>query len=129
MRFIPTKVHGYLDYVVGVLLMAAPWLLGFAQGDAETWVTVAMGIIAALYSLLTRYELGIVPLISMRLHLTIDFVFGVLLALSPWLFGFAGRVYVPHVVVGLFAIAASLLTQKIPSTRTNRHTGPAITLR
>jgi len=31
MRFIPTKVHGILDYVVGVALIAAPWLFGFAN--------------------------------------------------------------------------------------------------
>ena len=30
MRFIPTKVHGVLDYLVGAALIVAPWLFGFA---------------------------------------------------------------------------------------------------
>src|SRR5690606_36891724 len=30
MRFIPTKVHGILDYVVGAALIVAPWLFGYA---------------------------------------------------------------------------------------------------
>lgn len=30
MRFIPTKIHGVLDYIAGLALIAAPWLFGFA---------------------------------------------------------------------------------------------------
>jgi hypothetical protein len=37
MRFIPTRIHGFLDYAVGVLLIVVPWLFGFAAGGAETW--------------------------------------------------------------------------------------------
>ncbi len=41
MRSIPTRVHGVLDYLVGLLLIGAPWLLGFERGGAETWVITA----------------------------------------------------------------------------------------
>ena len=27
-----TRAHGYLDYSLSALLIAAPWLLGFARG-------------------------------------------------------------------------------------------------
>jgi len=36
MRVIETKTHGYMDYLMGVLLIAAPWLFDFARGGAET---------------------------------------------------------------------------------------------
>jgi hypothetical protein len=36
MRFIPTRIHGMMDYAMGLLLIAAPWLFGFARGGAET---------------------------------------------------------------------------------------------
>jgi hypothetical protein len=26
MRFIPTKVHGVMDYIMDILLIASPWL-------------------------------------------------------------------------------------------------------
>jgi hypothetical protein len=110
LRFIPTRVHGFLDYGVGLLLIVAPWLLGFANGGAETWVPVVLGAGALLYSMLTRYELGLAKVIPMRVHLGLDVMSGIVLALSPWLFGFADYVYVPHLVFGLLEIGAGLMT-------------------
>jgi hypothetical protein len=111
MRFIPTRTHGVLDYTVGLLLVIAPWLFDFARGGAETWVPVALGAGALVYSLFTKYELGGVRKIPMPVHLTLDLVSGVLLAASPWLFGFAAEVWAPHLLVGLFEVAAALMTR------------------
>ena len=117
MRFIPTRVHGILDYIVGLLLIAAPWLFDFADGGAETWVPVILGASAIVYSLMTDYEMGASRSISMRTHLTLDLLSGIVLAASPWLFGFADEVYVPHLVLGLFEIGASLMTKRSPAHR------------
>jgi hypothetical protein len=100
MRFIETKTHGYLDYIVGLLLIAAPWLFDFDRGGAETWVPVVLGAGTILYSLMTDYEMGTSRQISMRTHLTLDMLAGALLAASPWIFGFADYVWAPHLIVG-----------------------------
>jgi hypothetical protein len=52
----------------------------------------------------------------MPVHLATDVAAGALLAVSPWLFGFADRVYLPHLVVGLFEIAAGLMTRTTSDT-------------
>lgn len=114
MRKIPTRVHGILDYLTGALLIAAPWLLNFNRGGAETWVPVLLGVATIIYSLVTNYEFGIAPLISTRTHLMLDLLSGILLAASPWLFGFNELVYLPHLIVGLFEIIVSLSTEKSP---------------
>ena len=114
MRFIPTRVHGVLDYGMGVLLIAAPWLFGFAENGADTWIPVVLGAGAILYSLFTDYELGAVRAISMPAHLMLDAASGALLAVSPWLFGFDERVRIPHLVLGLAEIGAALTTQTRP---------------
>lgn len=110
MRFISTRTHGVLDYLMGALLIAAPWLFGFAYGGTETWVAVALGIGVIVYSLLTRYELGLFRMLPMSVHLVLDFMSGALLAASPWLFGFDGIVTVPHVAFGLLEMGAALMT-------------------
>jgi hypothetical protein len=111
MRIIDSKVHGILDYLVGLLLIAAPWLFGFSRGGAETWVPVVLGAGAVLYSLLTRYELGALKLIPFKMHLALDVASGVLLAASPWLFGFSDHVYLPHLIVGIIEIVTPLMTR------------------
>ena len=129
MRFIGTKAHGYLDYIVGLLLVVAPWLFDFARGEAETWVPVVLGAGTILYSLMTDYEMGASHQISMRTHLTLDMVSGALLAVSPWLFGFAGYVWAPHLIVGLIEIGVSLMTKTQPDAEKRahhrRHAAPA----
>lgn len=121
MRMIGTKTHGYLDYIMGLLLIGAPWIFGFANGGAETWIPVVLGAGAILYSLMTDYEMGASRTISMRTHLTLDLMSGALLAVSPWLFGFADVVWMPHLVFGLLEIGASLMTKTHPSTERSQH--------
>ncbi len=115
MRFISTYVHGMLDYGIAVLLIVAPWLFGFAEGGAETWVPVILGLGVILYALFTNYELGVVRRISMPAHLLLDAGGGFILAISPWLFGFAEFVWIPHVVIGLIEIGTAMMTQTRPS--------------
>ncbi len=117
MRFIPTKIHGVLDYLSGALLIIAPYILGFADGTAAQWIPQILGAGAIGYSLLTDYELGAMRAIPMPVHLFLDAASGLLLASSPWLFGFDDRVWLPHVILGLFEIGASLMTRTIPGTR------------
>jgi len=112
MRFISTKVHGTLDYISGLLIIVSPWLFGFADGTAAQWVPVIVGIILLLSSVITSYEAGIIKIMSMYTHLGLDVIAGILLLVSPWLFGFADRITWPHVLLGLFEVAAGLTTKR-----------------
>lgn len=114
MKFISTKAHGVIDYLMGILLIAAPWLLGFYAGGAETWIPVAIGAGTILFSLLTNYELGAVKKIPMKVHLAIDFMAGLLLAISPWLFDFDEYVYLPHLVLGITELLVVMCSASVP---------------
>lgn len=119
MRFISTRIHGVLDYLMCTLLIVSPWIFGFALGGAETWVPVLLGAGGILYSLFTDYELGAVRKLSMSTHLTLDVLAGAFLAVSPWLFGFSEYVYLPHLILGLLEVGAGLFTKKTPDTSRN----------
>ena len=114
MRFIPTHLHGAFDYFVGVLLIFAPQIFGFQNGGAEDRIFVILGVMTLVYSLCTRYELGLFNLIPLGAHLVFDFVSGVVLTVSPWVFGFSERVWVPHLLIGLLAIDVALMSQRNP---------------
>ena len=116
MKLISSRVHGYLDYIVGALLVATPWLFGFARGGAETWVFIAQGTLAILYSLLTNYELGVVRILSMRVHLVLDLAASLFLAFSPWIFGFSGYIWVPHIIFGIMEMLVVALSVSISGT-------------
>src|SRR5215208_4779146 len=115
MPLISTRTHGYMDYVVGIILIVAPYVLGFATGGPEQWVPMLLGAAAIVYSLLTRYKLGAIKLIPMRVHLGLDMASGVLLAVSPWLFGFSDRVFWPHLILGLIELGTALMTEREPA--------------
>lgn len=115
MRFVPTWIHGIADWLLGILLIAVPYILGFARGGAETFVPVALGITGLIVTFFTNHEYGIVRRIPMIGHLWVDGFAGILLATSPWIFGFADAVWIPHVVLGVTEFVASLVTETVPS--------------
>ena len=117
MRFIPTRVHGPLDYIVGAALIAAPWIFQFSEHTAATVVPIVLGIGLIAYSLFTDYELGLWRVVPMSMHNLFDVVAGAFLAASPWIFGFAdetANVWVPHLVVGIAAVVLGLTTLQQP---------------
>ena len=87
------------------------------------WVAILFGVGAILYSLFTAYELGVLRIIPMSMHLVLDGAAGALLAASPFLLGFSDQVYGPHVAFGLFSIIASLVT-RMEITLPNGHREP-----
>ena len=110
---ISTRTHGIIDYVVGILLILAPFILGFATGGAAMWVPILVGASILVYSLLTRYEMAAARVIPFKTHLVLDAAGGLLLLVSPWLFGFADLIWWPHVVVGLAELGVVAMTNKV----------------
>ncbi len=115
MRFIPTRFHAPLDYIVGAVLIAAPWIFQFSEESAAMAISIVLGIGLIAYSLFTDYELGVWKMAPMAVHNLIDIVAGAVLAASPWIFGFAdegANFWVPFVVIGVAAIFLGLTTKQ-----------------
>ncbi|PRY12674.1 SPW repeat-containing protein [Pontibacter ummariensis] len=123
MRFIPTRFHGILDYIVGLVFIIAPWIFGFSDVSYATWTMVAAGVIVLLQAVMTDFEVGMVHKIPMQTHLLLDFGLGVILAVSPWMFNFAEWVMLPHLIGGVYLVLGALTTHRIPSeSYRTRHT-------
>ena len=117
-QFLPTKIHGALDYIVGIALLLAPNIFSFTEvGGAAVTIPRILGVVLIVYSIFTNYEWGVFKVLGMYYHLAIDFLASVFLALSPWLFGFHDQkkaAWVPHVVVGIAVILVVAVTQPYP---------------
>src|SRR5690606_4790383 len=73
-----TRTHGYVDYALGAMIIAMPWVLGFGPTVAG-WTAVGLGIGLVINALLTNFEAGAVRLMEVPVHLWIDGTIGLLL--------------------------------------------------
>src|SRR5260370_31880084 len=74
-RFVPTQVHGFFDYIGGIALISAPFLFGFfSVGGMAVIIPMVLGVGLIRFSLLTNYYLGLraFEFIPSPLHLTFD---------------------------------------------------------
>ena len=106
---IPVRTHAILDYVVGLLLILGPLLLGLPGMAAA--VPMALGVATLVYSLLTDYDLGLFRVIPYRAHLMLDGAAGALLIVSPWFFGFWAVATWPHFIVGMTELLVVILSR------------------
>ncbi len=119
-RFLPTKIHGVLDYLVGAALILAPNIFQFSSvGGAAVWIPRVLGVTLIAYSLLTRYEWGVLKVVPMPYHLVVDAAAAVFLAASPLIFGFvtaSPNAWLPHIVVGVTVLIVVLVSKTQPAT-------------
>jgi hypothetical protein len=112
MKIISRRFHAVLDYLSGIILIAAPWLLQFRDSSTGAAVAIFAGVLILGMSIMTNYEGGLVRAIPMGIHLNLDVLLGVLLTLSPWILNFKEEVYLPHVIMGLLALFSGLFTTR-----------------
>ncbi|MBC8101018.1 MAG: hypothetical protein H7Z41_00340 [Cytophagales bacterium] len=81
-KLFSTRTHGILDYATAALLPVVPRALGWDRDTTRVFDTAAGA--AAINGLVTRYELGVLPLMPMQGHLAADAAWGTsLLAAAP----------------------------------------------
>ncbi len=121
MRIIPTFVHGIIDYVGALAFLFAPEIFGFADAKgAVVLVPRLLGVVSVLYSLGTAYELGIAKVVSMRVHLAIDYGVALTFLAAPFFFGFIRgpkSFWLPHIGATIFVLVVTTLTQTEPRPR------------
>jgi hypothetical protein len=126
-RPITSRMHAMLDYPLGLVLILSPWIFGFSDvGGAAVTIPIVVGALMIGQSLITDWELSLADVVPLPLHLTMDVIAGVVLAVSPFVFGFSDEgtnAWLPHVVFGLGLIGAGLLTEHVRRDRRVATTG------
>jgi len=127
MRFIPTWLHGILDYLTVGTLLALPRRLGWGRPATNALTGAAAGMLG--YSLATRYELGLLKRLPMPAHLMLDAMGGAALCAAPFLLPLKkrqrGAITRGFLAFGLCEIAAALTARTRPAW-TARDVGEAV---
>jgi hypothetical protein len=111
-KLIPTRIHGVLDYLTGLSLLAIPLLFNWPQPEATIFMVLGAG--AVVYSLITRYELGVFKLLPMPAHLVLDLLSGLVLVAAPF-FGFVDEnLRAWFWGFGIFEVVVALVTSTRP---------------
>lgn len=127
MRFLPTRIHAGLDYALGVVLAIFPSVIIRHQGGLIEWGPTLLGIGLIAYSMLTNYELGVLRLISIKLHLIFDALGGLVLIGLAVICGPSPTIGLLLVVLGVVEIGSSLVTRTVSSDGPGLDSPPVMT--
>lgn len=87
---IPQAVQGLLEYLAGILFVAAPFLWGFTDSGLATAASIAFGIVFLLLAATSEGPTGLVKQLSPPVHALLDAVLAILLIVAPFVLGFSG---------------------------------------
>lgn len=110
MLLFTTKAHGILDYIMGFFFLLVPTFLRLNFNSAEGFILYVVGAFLLSYSALTNYEMGLIKLISVKMHLTLDIFSGIFLAVVPWVINIEAQARIPFVILGVIQIVAGVTT-------------------
>src|SRR3954453_9193300 len=110
---IPLRMHAALEPMVAIVLIAAPWIVGFNDVGSATAVSIAVGVLMLISGMSTRWRLSLVKLIPLRTHFRMDLVLGAVLIVAPFVFGDSDRGDATRflVIMGVLRLAAALATR------------------
>ncbi len=107
---ISTRTHGIIDYAFSATLVALPFLFRWEGRAAKLAVGAGMAVLGT--SMMTRYEHGVIDLLPMKAHLSIDAGENSMLLSAPKMLGArdrtAGRILA---VMGAIGSAIGALTK------------------
>lgn len=101
-------LHGAIEYLVGVLLIAAPFLFAF-ESDAAVALSIVAGVLLIAVAASTEGAGSLIDSIPISIHLLFDFALAAVLIASPFLFSFTGE-SAPTALFLIIGVAHLLVT-------------------
>jgi hypothetical protein len=107
----PLVIHGLLEYGMGVLLIASSSLL--YDDSTATAVSILLGAAILAITALSDIPTALLRRIPLGAHILLDFLFGVLLVASPFIFGFSDETAAVafFIVIGIFYLVLTAVTR------------------
>ncbi|MPQ98988.1 hypothetical protein GB931_13860 [Modestobacter sp. I12A-02628] len=87
---IPQAVHGLLEYLVGALFVAAPFLFAFTDEGMATAASIVLGIAFLVVAATSAGPTGLVKQLPPVVQALLDVILAGLLVAAPFVLGFSG---------------------------------------
>jgi len=115
---IPAFVHGAIEYLAAVLLIAAPFIFSF-DDDTATAVSIVVGVVILIVTASTALPTGLIKSIPVQAHAVIDFLLAAVLIAAPFLFGFSndGTATAFFIVLGVVHLLLTIATRFVSEER------------
>src|SRR3954452_7148172 len=85
---VPAFVHSLIEYIAGVLLIAAPLLLDYDSGAAKA-VSIILGVLVLFLVATTTSTMSLINQVPLSMHIVFDYVIAAVMIASPFLFSFS----------------------------------------
>jgi Kef-type K+ transport system membrane component KefB len=109
---IPAFVHGLLEYVAGIFLVAAPFLLSY-DSDGATAVSIVAGVVILMFTASSALTTGLIKSIPVQAHVVFDYILAALLIASPFIFAFTedGTATAVFIAMGVVYLLITIATR------------------
>jgi VIT1/CCC1 family predicted Fe2+/Mn2+ transporter len=123
---VPALVHGLLEYLLGALCLAAPFLFGFDSGAAQAAAIVA-GVVIIVLTASTALPTGLIKSVPVHAHVVLDYVIAALLIAAPFLFGFSDEAAPSafFIIAGVALLLLAIATRYLGSDKRRGKRPPA----
>jgi hypothetical protein len=85
---IPAVVQGVIEYALGLLLIAAPFLFGYDDLSTPLGISIALGVVLLIVAAISEGPTGLVKQMPVTVHVTVDFLLSIVFIAAPFVLGF-----------------------------------------
>jgi len=129
--FISTAFYGFLKYILALTLIATPWLFKGFDGtklvdisSAALLIPIYIGWLQLIMNIFSDTEASPIRQFPIQMNLVLDVVMGFILFVSPWLYDFKAKAFLPEVLLGGLLIFLGVFTKRSPFTTKPHHSLP-----
>ena len=118
---VPAYVHGVIEYLAAILLIAAPFIFSFDE-DAATGVSVIVGVLVLIIASSTAWRTGLIRSIPVQAHVILDYLLALFLIAAPFLLGFSDDTTAAafFIVLGVVHLLLTIATRFVADERPAR---------
>ena len=86
---LPLRIHAAIEPLIGIILIAAPWIFGFSHTNDAKVLCIVLGILVILTGAMTDWRVSLMRVIPLRVHLMTDLLVALGLIVAPFVLGYS----------------------------------------